>query len=210
MKRTLLLFFPLMIVVYSNAQNAQFGLKAGLNVSNIYSNFTGSFDPKTGLNAGALVNIPLQYAWSVQPEIYYSGQGAKYYSYNDGYEHQLILNYINIPLMVQYKFRGGVFLQTGPQLGFLISAKDKIGNFETGDVFNSDFKSVDFSWSFGMGFKSRSGLGVDLRYNPGISNVNNVGNEILHNDVLQLGLFYMLRPSYTVKHKSSTRSHYRR
>ena len=210
MKRSVLIGFTLLLFIFSNAQNARFGLKAGLNISNINSNNTGNLDPKAGVNAGALVNIPLQYSWAVQPEIYFSSQGAKYYSYNDGYEHQLILNYVNIPLLIQYKLRGGVFLETGPQVGFLTDAKDKVGSIETGNVYNSDFKNVDFSWSFGLGYKSISGLGVDLRYNPGISNVNNLGNEILHNNVLQLGLFYLFNPSYTGKYKSKTRTHYRR
>ena len=210
MKRLVLLSIPLFLLFTSHSQNARFGLKAGLNISNINSNYTGNLDPRSGLNAGALVNIPLQYSWAVQPEIYFSSQGAKYYSYNDGYEHQLVLNYVNVPLLIQYKLRGGVFLETGPQVGFLASAKDKIGGIETGNVYNSDFKNIDFSWSFGLGYKSVSGLGVDLRYNPGISNVNNLGNEILHNNVLQLGLFYLFNPSYTSKYKTKTRSHYRR
>lgn len=210
MKRFVLLSLTLFFLFSLKAQNTRFGLKAGLNISNINSNYTGSFDPRTGLNAGALINIPLQYSWSVQPEIYFSGQGAKYYSYNDGYNHQLILNYVNIPLLIQYKLHGGLLLETGPQAGFLISAKDKVGDLETGNVYNSDFKNVDFAWSFGIGYRSISGLGVDLRYNPGISNVNNLGNEILHNNVLQLGLFYLFNPSYTMKHKTGTRTHYRR
>lgn len=210
MKKLVLLGISFCFLLISNGQNARFGLKAGLNISNVYSNYTGSMDARSGLNAGALVNIPLQYSFSVQPEIYFSGQGAKYYSYNDGYEHQLVLNYVNVPLLLQYRFHRGLFIETGPQVGFLTSAKDKIGNFETGDVFNSDFKNVDFSWSFGLGYRSVSGLGVDVRYNPGISNINNLGNEILHNDVLQLGLFYLFNPSYTGKYKTKTRSHYRR
>ena len=186
-------------------------MKAGLNISNINSNFTGNFDPRTGLNAGAIVNIPLQYSLDVQPEFYYSAQGAKYYSYDDGYEHQLLLNYFNIPLLLQYRLRCGLLLETGPQVGILANVKDKSpGIITTGNAYISGFKNVDFSWSFGLGYKSMSGLGVDLRYNPGISNINDFGNEILHNNVMQLGLFYLFNPSYTVKHKTGTRSHYRR
>jgi hypothetical protein len=211
MKRLFLVSHLLFFLFTSHAQSTQFGLKAGLNISNINSNYTGNLDPRTGLNAGVILNVPLKYSLSVQPEFYYSAQGAKYYSYDDGYEHQLILNYFNIPLLLQYRMRGGLLLETGPQVGFLANVKDKsVGIITTGNAYNSGFTNVDFSWSFGLGYKSISGLGVDLRYNPGISNISNLGNEILHNNVMQLGLFYMLNSSYTHKYKSKTRSHYRR
>src|SRR6476469_7661854 len=118
MKRLFLVSHLLFFLFTSHAQSTQFGLKAGLNISNINSNYTGNLDPRTGLNAGAIANITLQRSWAIQPEIYYSSQGAKYYSYDDGYNHQLVLNYVNIPFLIQYKLRGGVFLETGPQAGF--------------------------------------------------------------------------------------------
>jgi hypothetical protein len=54
---------------------------------------------------------------ALQPEAVYSSQGAKYTV--NGAEHTLSLNYINIPLQIQYMFDNGFRLQTGPQAGFL-------------------------------------------------------------------------------------------
>src|SRR5678816_387438 len=114
-----------------------------------------------------------------------SSQGAKYTITVNGVsdEHVLSLNYINLPVQLQYMFDNGFRLQTGPQVGFLAGVKDKIGDNETGYFTSQDFKTVDFSWSAGLGYLSTSGVGVDARYNFGISDINNVGSNVLHNNV---------------------------
>jgi hypothetical protein len=207
MKKVFLFICSFYFIYSSIAQNAEFGAKAGLNVSNVTDSYYGDMSSRAGLNAGVLIHIPLERSWSLQPEIYYSGEGGKYYT---DYEHQLVLKYINVPLLFQYHVNRNVFLQTGPQAGFLTRAKDLIGNFETGNYFTPDFKNVDFAWVFGLGFVSSSGLGIDARYNAGLSNINNIGGNVMRNNVLQIDLFYLFKPSYTIKHKSATRYRYRR
>ena len=92
-------------------------------------------------------------------------------------------------------FSNGFRLQTGPQLGFLASVKDKLGNVTTGYYTSQSFKTVDFSWSVGLGYMASSGLGIDGRYNFGLTDIRNASTTILHNRVFQLGLFYMLNSS---------------
>lgn len=172
------------------AQNAQLGLKAGLNVSNLSNSNGRDMGSKLGPNAGLLAHIPMGRSFAIQPEIMYSDQGAKYTISNG--EHKLRLQYINIPLQFQYLFNNGFRLQTGPQVGFLAGVKDKVRDVETGIFTSEDFKTVDFSWSAGVGYLSTSGLGVDARYNFGLSNINDAGPNVLRNNVFQVGLFYML------------------
>ncbi len=171
------------------AQEARLGLKGGLNVSHINSN-QAEMGSRTGFHAGILSHIHLSRNWAIQPEVLFSGQGTKYTS-TDG-EHELKLNYINIPLQVQYMFNNGFRLQTGPQVGFLTGVKDRRLGAETGFFTSDDFKNVDFSWSAGLGYQAASGLGVDARYNFGLSNINDGGSAILKNNVFQIGLFYLL------------------
>src|SRR5882762_6463246 len=117
MKKLALVLVAGISFVAANAQ-IQFGVKAGANFSNI----TGG-DGKTlvSFNAGALVKIPLADALSLQPEVVYSGQGAK--GSSNGVDVKQTLNYINVPILATYTLPVGVFFQTGPQIGFLISAK---------------------------------------------------------------------------------------
>jgi hypothetical protein len=173
------------------AQNSSIGLKGGVNISNL-SNSGTDMGSKVGFNGGLLAHVHLAPNLALQPEVVYSAQGAKYTV--AGTEHSLNLNYINIPLQLQYMFANGFRLQTGPQVGFLANVKDKISgtNNETNFFNSEDFKTVDFSWSAGLSYLGASGLGIDGRYNFGISNINNFGNNAIKNNVFQAGLFYML------------------
>jgi hypothetical protein len=199
MKKISLFLSTLFFASVLFAQDAAIGLKGGLNVSNLSNSSGYEMGSKVGFHVGLLAHMHLAPSLALQPEVVYSNQGAKYTT-NDGYEHSLNLNYINIPLQLQYMFANGFRLQTGPQLGFLASVKDKVGQSETNFFTSQDFKSIDFSWSAGLGYLSASGLGIDGRYNFGISNINNAGSNILHNNVFQLGLFYMLNSNRRVVH----------
>lgn len=199
MKKISLFFCTLLFALALSAQNAAIGLKAGLNVANISNNNGGQWGSKLGFNGGLLAHIHLAPSLAIQPEVVYSTQGAKY-TISDG-EHELSLNYINIPLQLQYMFNNGFRIQTGPQVGFLTNVKDKVGQSETGFFTSQDFKTVDFAWSAGLSYLTYSGLGVDGRYNFGISNINNAGSNVLRNNVFQVGLFYMLNN----EHKAMSR-----
>lgn len=181
------------------AQDASLGLKAGLNVSNLSNSSGNEMGSKLGFHGGLLAHIHLTPQIALQPEVTYSSQGAKYTISNG--EHQLSLNYINIPMQLQYMFNNGFRIQTGPQVGFLAGVKDKVRDVETGNFTSEDFKTVDFSWSVGLGYLTYSGLGIDGRYNFGLNNINNAGSNVLRNRVFQLGLFYMLNNN----HKAASR-----
>jgi hypothetical protein len=92
--------------------------------------------------------------------------------------------------LAQYMFAEGFRIQTGPQLGILTTSEWKSGSTET-DVDN--LSNADFSWSFGAGYLSRSGLGIDARYNLGLTDVSKSNTTDIQNRVWQLGLFYQFK-----------------
>lgn len=195
----LALFFTSII---ASAQGPKFGLKAGLNIADISSDAGTKFDNKLGLNAGLLAHIHLSPQFALQPEVVYSAQGGKYtFTTPLGglEEHELGLDYINIPLNFQYMFDNGFRLQTGPQVGFLINVKDKYRDEETEFFTSDDFKNVDFSWTAGFGYLSQTGFGIDARYNFGLSDINDTGGAKLKNNVIQIGLFYLLDNDHKAK-----------
>ncbi|MDQ6610446.1 MAG: PorT family protein, partial [Bacteroidota bacterium] len=169
-----------------------FGLKGGLNLSSIDNNTTANFSSRLGYHLGGLVHIPVSSQIAVQPEVVYSSQGAKY-TVSNGAEHTLQLNYINIPVMLQAKVGNGFYAEAGPQIGLLTGVADKLNNVETGFFSSQDFKKSDVAIGFGLGYQGLSGLGVDARYNLGLTNINNVGTNNLKNNALQIGLFYKLK-----------------
>lgn len=180
------LIFSLVAFSFSTlkAQSPSFGIKAGANYSTVLLKDNNSTDYATGLHAGALAHFHLSKTWALQPEVLYSIQGAKE---SGSYNNKLRLNYINVPVLLQYMFQNGFRLQAGPQIGFLISAKSKL-NDEEHDVKDS-FKSTDFSFPIGLGYLSKSGLGIDGRWVPGLSNIQK-DDYSPTNHVFQLGLFY--------------------
>lgn len=182
MKKVIISAALLLLIKVASAQHVEYGLKGGVNFANIKDDAADSkADSKTGFHLGGLAHIHLTRSFAIQPEIVYSTQGAEY---NGG---KLRLNYINVPVLAQYMFGDGFRLQTGPQLGILTTSNFKSGNSET-DV--DGFSNADFSWAFGASYLSHSGLGVDARYNLGLTDVTKSNTNDFKNRVWQLGLFY--------------------
>lgn len=171
-----------------SAQHANIGIKGGLNVFNINNDNGSKYDPKVGFNLGLLGHIHLSKQVALQPEILYSGQGAKYTV--AGTDVKINLDYVNVPVLLQYMFDNGFRLEVGPQVGFLVGAKSKIGSTNT-DIKNN-LKSVDFALAGGIGYvHPATGFGVDLRYNLGLININENTSVKSTNRGLQVGVFYL-------------------
>jgi hypothetical protein len=172
----------------ASAQHVNIGIKGGLNVYNINNDNDAKYDPKVGFNVGLLGHIHLAKQLAFQPELVYSSQGAKFTT--SGVETKLNLGYINIPMLIQYMFDNGFRLQAGPQVGFLVSAKAKVGSTEI-DL-KDNLKKVDFALGAGIGYVHPStGFGVDARYNLGLSNINENSTVKSYNRGLQVGVFYL-------------------
>ena len=176
-----------------SGQKISFGLKGGANFNTLKNSKSGGTDYKTlvGFNAGALAHIHLAEQLALQPEVYYSLQGAKYNFLNQ--EGKVKLGYINVPVMVQYMFDNGFRLQAGPQIGFLINAENRIGGTDT-DI-KSSLNSVDFGATAGVSYvHPSSGLGIDARYNLGLNDINDnnsSGSNKTYNRGAQVGIFYV-------------------
>jgi hypothetical protein len=173
------------------AQHVNIGVKAGANFYNVNNDNGAEYDTKTGFHAGLLGHIHLAPQLALQPEVVYSSQGAKY-TLPGGAETKLNLDYINVPVLFQYMFDNGFRLQAGPQVGFLVSAKSETGSVKT-DV-KDNFNTIDFGLGAGAGYVHvPSGFGVDLRYNLGLSNINENDAVKSHNRGFQAGVFYLFK-----------------
>jgi hypothetical protein len=169
--------------------HAEFGLKAGLNISNVHVQNSSSTDSKASFYAGGLAHIHLSKYFAIQPEIMYSGQGSK--QTISGTDYKANLHYINIPVLAQLMVGDGFRIETGPQLGILASARQKAEGTST-DI-KGNYKPADFGWAFGLGYITHSGFGIDARYNLGISSINKASSPNVNNRVFQAGVFYQFR-----------------
>lgn len=184
MKKLVLLIVCVASFVATQAQ-AKFGIKSGLNFANLTNDIEG--DMKLSFYAGAFAHVPVANRFSVQPELVFSRQGAKFDDPGDDIKWRL--NYLNIPVMGQYNDPSGFYAETGPQFGFLLNAKVK----DDGNVVsaNSSFKSFDLSWGFGAGFNFTKQAGIGLRWNLGLTDVWDHPGTV-NNSVLQVGVTYRL------------------
>jgi hypothetical protein len=184
-----------------------FGIKAGVNLAQFRTNdFPSGSEPdvsrKTSAHGGVFMNAPLGTGgFAIEPELLYSRQGSKMKTtttvgtVTQTSEYDQDLGYITLPIMFQWKSPAGVFVETGPQPGFLIQGKqDGPGSTETDN--KSSFDKFDLSWGAGVGYVTKIGLGIGARYNYGLTNTiedgggNNSANNgpELKNSVIQFGL----------------------
>jgi len=177
------LFF--VTVIFAQSSPVQLGVKGGVTLSTFNDDAVSSAKHSTAFHAGALAHIHVSPRFALQPEVMYSAQGAEYTN-----NRRDKLGYINVPVLGQYMFANGLRLQTGPQVGFLVNAESKNGHTETD--FENAMKKTDFSWSFGTSYLTRSRLGIDARYNLGLTDISK-NNSDLKNRVWQVGLFYQFR-----------------
>ncbi|MDB5205867.1 MAG: hypothetical protein JWR72_942 [Flavisolibacter sp.] len=186
------------------AVKTRFGIRAGANLANVRLNEFKPTEPdvnqKTSFHVGAFVNIPISPMFRFQPEVEYSGQGSKVSKYRltdrattAAYEQDL--SYVNVPLMLQYMTKSGVMIEAGPQPGWLLNAsQDGPGDTDTDN--HTYFDKFNLSIGAGLGYLSRIGLGINARYNFGLTNTleddngtSNNGPEV-KNQVFQIGLVY--------------------
>lgn len=181
----------------------KFGLKTGLNYSSasIEREFSNDVNPRVGLFAGIFTNIRLSSKLSFQPEVLYSTQGynEKYNTSFGNRDTDVKLNYVNIPLEFQYKIMEKLYIETGPQIGFLLSAKaddtySSIFTNTTTEQKNVDIKKDSnkhmISYTFGAGYSITNNLSASLRYNLGVTQIDTSSEISVKNNVLQIGLGY--------------------
>ena len=179
MKKIILTAAAVFAFSFANAQDMKFGVKGGLNSSTL----SGADGAKSiiGVNLGGFVEFKVSDKFSVQPELLYSMQGAKFETGT------LNMNYINIPVMAKYAVADKFNLQAGPQIGFLMSAK-----YDSVDV-KDQMKSLDFGVNLGAGYDFTENLGLDLRYNLGLAQTQKelmTGQTAAKNAVIQLSVGY--------------------
>ncbi|MGD1318031.1 porin family protein [Chryseobacterium sp. 2R14A] len=166
-----------------SSSSVTFGIKAGLNVASINDDDSKA---KAGIYGGVFANIPVASSFSVQPEVLYNGMGAKDKTYSSV---KLNLDYISVPVMLQYNLLPELYVEAGPQFSFAISQKVK-GDGGSMDV-DQAFKGFDFGIGLGAGYYFEQKFGLTARFVAGVTDIaeNNPGDAI-RNNLFQVGVAY--------------------
>jgi Outer membrane protein beta-barrel domain len=187
MKKFFLLIVCAASFVAGHAQ-VKYGAKGGFNLANLTGPDVNDNKMKLSFHVGAFANVPIADKFSFQPELVYSAQGAKFEDPGDDDKYKL--SYLNIPLLGQYNDPSGFYAETGPQIGFLLAAKLK-SDGNTSDI-KDGFKTLDFAWAFGAGYKFTEKASVGVRFNLGLANVIDDNDAKVRNSVFQIGIAYTI------------------
>ena len=178
------------------------GPQVGVNFASVSGDDVDNTSSRTAWMFGVFAEIPLSNSFSLQPEANYTGKGPSFS--DDGFEADLKINYIEIPVLLRlnfpmnsssgmrtlpYQAGGSVGLRphiyAGPSFGFKTScnihAEDESVDCEEGFGTDEQVKSTDFSLVFGGGLDI-SDFTLGVRYSLGLSNVveNTSGDEATH------------------------------
>jgi hypothetical protein len=174
---------------FANAQGFGIGVKVGTNINKIQGqSFKDEFT--YGYSAGAYADIKLGSKWSIQPEVLFnqvsadtSDKFSDLVDFNAGKVSKIKLNYLSIPLLLNYNISKGISLQAGPQYGILMSQDKNL--LEDG---KEAFKKGDFSMLGGLQIKFSS-IRLYGRYAIGLNNISDVtNNDKWKNQSIQLGI----------------------
>lgn len=203
MKKLLIVAFAFFMIGKVNAQSKKpsFGIKAGLNFSNIIktddSNFKTNYN--TGFNAGVFLNLPVVDRLSFQPELMFSQKGYKSDRtgvLGDGTLTQTT-NWIEIPILADIEAAKGFNIYLGPQVSFLTKTVNKYdGTFSSSQqtTYESDankFKKSILGGVLGIGINLNSKLSLNGRYALDFQKNNEDGTTstpAFKNQVWQVGL----------------------
>jgi Outer membrane protein beta-barrel domain len=176
------LFLPLIAaLLFSQAIMAQFhiGIKGGANIIKIDGrSFKDEF--RYGYHLGGFIELGLNKDWSINPEILFNQYATTVDSnfnhiyqnvFNPAYQSHVKLNYLSIPIILNYKLIGPISIQAGPQFGILIDKNKTL--LQNG---SSAFKTGDFSLLAGAQVKLAH-LRVSGRYVVGLNNINDIDNQ---------------------------------
>ena len=150
-----------------NGQKTAFGLKAGLNFSNVWDAKEQEFeaDGKAGFAGGVFLGIPIVGFLGLQPEILVSQKGFKGSGTLLGtpYSFNRTTTYLDVPLQLQINPAKFVTILAGPQISFLLKQNDTY-NFGANSVEqekefdNENLRKSIFGFTGGVDFKFNSFL----------------------------------------------------
>ena len=173
MKKTLLIIALtiLAITTVKSQEKIQFGVKGGINFTNMTSNFLYNEDYKTGFHVGALVEIPFGNKFSIQPEILYATYGTKgevvLTGLNGPISGDYYLDYIQVPLLAKIYVLERISIEIGPSFNFLVNDDEKRGNLSLSDFGDS----FEFGGVLGVSYKLKSDFFGSVRYTNGFTDV---------------------------------------
>ncbi len=163
----------------------KFGIKGGVNLSNLYVDDVQDENMKVGANIGVFAKIPLVRGLSIQPELLYSSKGSKitYASsllYSGSGEYRFNLNYVELPVSLVVNLAKNLNIHAGAYGAYLagvnITDMKKDGTINNAKNLNAeDFNRIDYGLLAGLAIDVQN-FTLGARYNYGLREVGESGS----------------------------------
>ena len=150
------------------------GIKAGLNVSNLYIDDLDDENARYGFNVGLFGQVLASETFAIQPELLYSTKGSK--AFYEGIVDQTVkynINYLDLPVLAVFKVGESAEIHVGPYASFLLNANISYsGDIISGDdeIDRDHLKSFDYGLAGGFGLNFGA-VQVGARYNYGLAKI---------------------------------------
>ncbi len=186
--KSLILVLILSFTISFQAQEFEFGAKAGVNLANIsFSNSDYSTKPIIGFHIVAFGTYSIDEKLAIQPELLFTTGGNKW-TFDGNLDGKITSSYISIPVLLQYKVSDAFYVEAGPQYNFLLSIKQSIEDGDNEDI-KEFYKTVTIGIGIGIGYDLETvapGLKANLRYSTDLSKMNDEevgGNDLVYYDL---------------------------
>ena len=164
------------------AMTPKYGIKFGLNFSNLYVDNVQNEYTKLGGQIGFFAKLPLANGLSIQPEILYTNKGSKltYGNFLQGSgEYRFNLNYIEVPFLLVINLTPNFSFSGGGYFAYLTSANvtdvSSDGTINGVSNLNADnFNRVDYGMVVGASVDIKS-ICIGARYNYGLQTIGKPG-----------------------------------
>ncbi len=173
----LLVGFSYTSVIAQETSTRRFGVKGGVNFSNLYNKDSESNKMRTGFNLGVFAKLPVTSMVAIQPELYYTTKGSEV-TYNNAFVDgtaSFDVNYLELPLLAVINITKNFNFHVGPYAALMITGKTKnesnvnLFNFEE-NIDVDDFNRLDAGIVAGIGIDFGA-VGLSARYNYGLTKV---------------------------------------
>lgn len=163
----------LFLALLSTTSNAQIGIRAGINASNLSVKDFDERKTRWGFHVGIYTDRLLSSSLYLSPELSFTTKGSTVKYKSGKTTNSFNLNYIQLDLPFTYKLNG-VDLQAGPYLGYLVNANTKVQNESTlvvTQLDKSNYNNLDAGLLFGLNFRLSNNLYLGARYGLGLVNI---------------------------------------
>ena len=169
MKKMLVLIAAAIVCMSASAQ-VQFGAKVGVDATHFWGKDT-EHGMKIGYQFGALMEYKFNPNFAIAPEVVFASQGGKFKIYeaeNKKVDNTFTINYINVPVMFKWYATPNFSFDLGPQVGFNVYSKYKVGDLDAEDIKDMT-KSVDFGVGLGGTYNLTDNAFIQARYTMGLT-----------------------------------------